>query len=126
MNAKIITYWICTALVCVMMTLAAVMYLTHNPHVMESFATLGYPAYFPNILGIAKLLGVVALLVPRFALLKEWAYAGFTITFVSAFISHVVSNDAGHAAPSVVALVLLAISYFLRPPSRRLIAAPTA
>ena len=124
MNAKIIGYWICTVLVCVMMTLAAFMYLSHNPMVMVSFAKLGYPEYFPNILGIAKLLGVVTLLVPRFPLLKEWAYAGFTITFISAFISHVVSGDAGHAAPSVVALILLALSYFLRPPSRRVAVAP--
>lgn len=123
MNAKIIAYWICTVLVCVMMTLAAIMYLSHNAQVMASFAALGYPYYFPNILGIAKLLGVITLLVPRFPLLKEWAYAGFTITFISAFISHIVSNDAGHAPPSVIALILLAISYFLRPPSRRVIPA---
>jgi len=80
MNAKIITYWICTGLFCSMMTLAAVMYLSHNAQVMATFATLGYPEYFPNILGVAKLLGVITLLAPRFPLLKEWAYAGFTIT----------------------------------------------
>jgi hypothetical protein len=55
-------------------------YLTHKPQMMAAFASLGYPAYFPNILGVAKILGVFALLIPGAVRLKEWAYAGFTIT----------------------------------------------
>jgi hypothetical protein len=64
-------------------------------------------------------LGVIALLVPGFALLKEWAYAGFTFTFIGAFISHLTMNQNQEALMPVVALALLAISYFLRPASRR-------
>ena len=64
MTAKSITYWITTPFLAGDKALAGVLYLTHVPLLMNAFAHLGYPAYFPNILGVAKILGAVALLVP--------------------------------------------------------------
>ena len=123
MKIKTITYWISTGLVAAMMTASAIMYLTRNPHMVEAFNRLGYPTYFPLILGVAKLLGVGALLVPRLGLLKEWAYAGFTFTFIGAIISHLAAGDGKEAVAPLVALLLLAASYALRPPPRRVAAA---
>ncbi len=120
MNARKITYWVATVLICAMMAMSAFMYLTHQPKMMTAFAQLGYPGYFPNILGVAKLLGIGALLAPRFALLKEWAYAGFTFTFIGAFVSHLAMGQSQEAAGPAVALILLAASYLTRPVDRRL------
>jgi DoxX-like family len=71
MTAKNITYWVTTMLVAADMALAGVLYLTHLPLLMNAFVHLGYPAYFPNILGVAKILGALALLVPGSPRLKE-------------------------------------------------------
>ena len=124
MKAKPVAYWICTVLLAAMMLVSAFMYLTHNVGMMAKFKQLGYPDYFPTLLGVAKVLGVGILLAPGFKLLKEWAYAGFTITFVSAVISHVASNDAKSSVGALVALGLLAASYCLRPQDRRLVESP--
>jgi uncharacterized membrane protein YphA (DoxX/SURF4 family) len=126
MTAKLIIYWITTMLVSVMMAMAAFMYLTHAPKAVEGFSSLGYPAYFATILGVFKLLGAIALLAPGYALLKEWAYAGFTFTFIGACASHLAMGQGKEAVSPVIALVLLAISYLLRPATRRIAAAPPA
>ncbi len=126
MNAKTIIYWITTILVSAAMGLAAFQYLSHAPKMILAFAALGYPAYFPNILGVFKALGVIALLAPRFALLKEWAYAGFTFTFIGAFASHFAMGQSKEAVAPIVMLVLLAVSYLLRPASRRNVQTPPA
>jgi hypothetical protein len=87
--------------------------------------TLGYPAYVMTILGIAKLLGVGALLIPGRPLLKEWAYAGFTFNMLGATASHLfVGDPMSETLPPLVLLCLGAVSYQLRPASRRLAAAP--
>jgi hypothetical protein len=120
MEKKTIVYWISSLLVCGMMLLAAGGYLSHQAKIDESFRTLGYPPYFQIILGIAKILGIIALLVPKFGLLKEWAYAGFTFTFIGAFMSHLAVGQQKEALMPVIALILLGLSYHLRPASRRL------
>jgi len=79
----------------------------------QGFHHLGYPDYFRVELTIAKLCGVVFLLlpVPR---IKEWAYAGFAITFISAFIAHTASGDpVGNRIAPVVAMILLTVSYIM-------------
>ena len=119
-------YWVSTALISLMMLGTAYMYLTHAPAMMTAFGRLGYPAYFPNLLGVAKLLGVCALLAPGMPLVKEWAYAGFTITFVSAIVSHIASGDAKDAPGAAIALLLLTASYATRPADRRVAATRTA
>lgn len=120
MNGKNLTYWITTLLVGGFMTFAAISYLSHDPKVMGAFASLGYPAYFPIFLGLAKVLGVVALLIPGTPLLKEWAYAGFTFTFVGAIYSHMASNQPNAVLLPALSLLVLAISYASRPAERRL------
>jgi hypothetical protein len=96
----------------------ACLYLAHAPQIMAEFARLGYPSYFPKILGVAKLLGVIALLLPGTGLLKEWACAGFTLTFVSAFVSHLSCGDGPKCLPALIALAILLVSYFTRPAAR--------
>jgi DoxX-like family len=123
MNGKTAN-WIATLAVCAFMAYNAYAYLTHDPKMMAAFASLGYPTYFPTILGIAKVLGILALLVNGAVRLKEWAYAGFTFTFIGALCSHLASGQQKAALMPVVVLIVLVISYLLRPPGRRLIEAP--
>jgi hypothetical protein len=122
MNGKNITYWIATLLVCGFMTFAAISYLSNDPKIVGAFGSLGYPRYFVAILGVAKLLGVLALIVPGPPLLKEWAYAGFTFTFIGAACSHFASNQMGATAAPLISLIVLAISYGCRPAERRVLA----
>ena len=121
MNKRLVGYWIATALFCVAMTAGGTMNLLRVELQQEAMANLGYPMYLMTILGVAKILGVIALLAPRLPLLKEWAYAGFTFDMLGAAASHAFVGD----SPSeiVTPLVVLAIaiaSYWLRPPPRRL------
>lgn len=85
---------------------------------------LGYPVYFLTILGVWKLLGVIALLIPGFPLLKEWAYAGFFFIMSGAIFSHIASGNAvKEIFPSLLLLVLTLTSWYFRPADRKLISA---
>jgi uncharacterized membrane protein YphA (DoxX/SURF4 family) len=109
-SAKII-YWVTTVIIALMMVYSAYAYLTVDA-IKTSFQHLGYPGYFRVELAIAKLIGAAVLLIPVFPIVKEWAYAGFMITFVSAFIAHSASGDpvANRIMP-IVFLILLVVSY---------------
>ena len=111
-KATAVLYWIVTALFCLQIAFTAYAQL-RLPQVAEMFTHLGFPAYFRVELSWAKLLGVVLLLAPVPARLKEWAYAGFAITLVSALIAHFSLGDApavwGWAAATGV---LWGLSYF--------------
>src|ERR1700685_3054007 len=112
-TTKPIVYWIVTALFCLQMCFTAYAQL-RLPQVAEAFTHLGFPAYFRVELAWAKLLGVVLLLAPMPARLKEWAYAGFAINLVSAIIAHLAVHDIPQAlAPSSITRVLWGLSYFL-------------
>lgn len=88
----------------------------------DSIAHLGYPDYIMTILGTWKLLGVVAVLIPKFPLLKEWAYAGFLFLLSGAIFSHVASGDSiKETLPALLLLVLTAISWYFRPADRKLV-----
>jgi hypothetical protein len=83
---------------------------------------LGYPVYFLTILGVWKILGVVALLIPKFPLLKEWAYAGFFFAMSGAVFSHIASRDSmNENLPALLLLILIVISWYLRPADRKTI-----
>lgn len=107
-------YWIATVLFVALMTLSAIPDVMQEPEALEFFNHLGYPAYLLPFLGVAKLLGVVAVLYPGFPRLKEWAYAGLAFDLIGAFYSHVsVGDPVNFWIFSVIGLVLLFASYFL-------------
>jgi uncharacterized membrane protein YphA (DoxX/SURF4 family) len=89
---------------------------------IDGITHLGYPIYFLTILGTWKILGVIALLVPKFTLIKEWAYAGFFFAMTGAVCSHIASGDGfkEFIAPLVFA-VLVVVSWYFRPANRKLI-----
>jgi hypothetical protein len=106
-----VIYWIATGIVSVMMVMSGLMYFM-SPEVAEGFTHLGFPGYFRMELGVAKLVGATVLLVPQFPQrVKEWAYAGFGITFISAAIAHTASGDPGSVvAGPVIFLAILSVS----------------
>jgi hypothetical protein len=111
MKVTKITYWTTTILLAAMMVFSAFGYLTQEA-IKQGFQHLGFPDYFRVELAIAKLAGAVVLLAPVASRLKEWAYAGFTITFISAFIAHTASGDPVFVRMMpLLFLVLLAVSY---------------
>jgi uncharacterized membrane protein YphA (DoxX/SURF4 family) len=120
-NKRLIGYWLATGIICFIMGGGGVMDALRTHEALEIFARLGYPAYFAFLLGVAKLLGVVAVLVPGFPRLKEWAYAGFTFDLLAAAASHAAVGDpAFEIAFPIAFLIPLAMSHAWRPPGRRL------
>lgn len=114
-------YWITTGLFCGIFAFGGTAHLFRAEAMSESMARLGYPAYVMTILGVAKLLGVAALLVPRRPLLKEWAYAGFCFDLLGATASHLfVADPVGETLAPLLVLAVGAASYGLRPAPRRL------
>jgi DoxX-like family len=108
-----VAYWLCTALFCLQMSFTAYAQLK-LPQVAEAFEHLGFPDYFRVELSWAKFLGVVLLLAPVPARLKEWAYAGFAINIGSAVIAHVAMSDGPEKWGWAVGTgVLWALSYVL-------------
>lgn len=84
---------------------------------------LGYPVYFLTILGVWKILGVVALFIPKTPLLKEWAYAGFVFLMSGAIFSHIAVGDPlKELFPSVLLLILTVVSWYFRPADRKIAA----
>jgi uncharacterized membrane protein YphA (DoxX/SURF4 family) len=118
MTRKVI-YWVSTGLLSALSIFAAFSYLSGNPQAVQGFAHIGYPQQLRIILGIAKLLGAIILLVPGFPKLKEWAYAGFTFAWICAFVAHHLAGDGPTAFMPLILLVFLAISYVTRPASRQ-------
>lgn len=108
--------WVVLGLFSLLMAFSGAAYLAGSESMVEGFQHLGYPDYFRPLLGVAKLLGVAALLTPRVPdVLREWAFAGFGFTLIAAAISHGAVGDppARILAPLVV-LLLLATARFLR------------
>ena len=118
---RAIVYWIMTAVLVTELSVGGVWDILMVPQVREVIHRVGYPAYFLVILGVWKLLGVIALIIPRFPRLKEWAYAGVVFNLTGALASNLVSGV--HDATTVVYLAVMmgvtAVSWALRPPSRR-------
>ena len=109
-----ITYWVFTAFASAFMLMAAIPDLLQVPGARGIIAHLVYPDYLLPFLGVAKLFGVAALLVPRFPRLKEWAYAGLSFDLVGAFYSHLsVGDGPGNWLFPIIGLVLVIGSYFL-------------
>ena len=119
--AQKIAYWVSTGIACLAL-FGSLTYLTGSEQVVAGFAKAGYPQHLRIVLGIAKPIAAIVLLLPGFALLKEWAYAGVTFALVMATISGYLTGDGvkDWTLP-IVLLALVAVSYFTRPSSRRLV-----
>jgi len=117
--ARKIAYWVSTGLVAALSVFAAYAYLSGSPEAVQGFTHVGYPQQLRVILGIAKLLGAIALIAPGFPRLKEWAYAGFTFARISAFVAHYLAKDGPKAFMPLILLVLLFVSYVALPTGRQ-------
>jgi uncharacterized membrane protein YphA (DoxX/SURF4 family) len=118
--ARNVTYWVSTSALAALSLFAAFSYLSGSPQAVQGFAHVGYPQQLRIILGIAKLLGAITLVVPGLPKLKEWAYAGFTFAWVSAVVAHYLAKDGPKAFMPLILLLFLLISYITRPASRKL------
>jgi len=113
-------YWATTGFLAFGMLAQGLAQLVHTKGYVDILAHLGYPVYFLSIIGGWKLLGVAAILMPRFGLVKEWAYAGFFFVMSGAVLSHVASGDSGkELAPALFLLILTVASWYFRPAERR-------
>jgi hypothetical protein len=124
-KTKMIGYWLVTVFLLFNVLAGAIAELVQRQDTVEGMLLLGYPLYFMLILGVWKVLGTIALLVPGFARLKEWAYAGIFFDMTGAAISHAVSGSAAwHVFYTGFLAVVTLASWALRPPSRKLEARP--
>src|SRR6186713_3000233 len=124
-----IVYWIATIWLSLGMLSTGIVQLLKlkgdGPGSLNSMTHLGYPVYFVTILGVSKILGVIVLLIPKFPLLKEWAYAGFFFMMSGAIFTHIaVGNSMNEIFPSLLLLILVVISWYIRPADRKIPALP--
>ena len=117
-----IIYWISTLWLALGMTSTGLVQLLKTQEEVDRMTHLGYPVYLLTILGVWKLLGTVAVLIPKFPLLKEWAYAGFFFNMSGALFSHFASGSPmSDLFPPLLLLTLTAISWYFRPADRKTI-----
>ena len=119
-----IIYWVSTLWLALGMTSTGIVQFIKMKEEVDLFNRLGYPIYFLTILSIWKILGVVAVLIPRFPLLKEWAYAGFFFAMSGAVFSHLASGSGAMDYFGPVLLIVLTVtSWYFRPEDRKVISA---
>lgn len=117
-----IIYWIATAWLALGMLSTGIVQMFRIKEEVDFILQLGYPGYFLTILGVWKVLGVVAVLIPKFPLLKEWAYAGFFFAMSGAIFSHIaMSNSVNEIFPPLLLLTLTVVSWYFRPADRKII-----
>lgn len=117
-----IIYWIATLWLSLGMVATGIVQLMHNKEEAAMFDRIGYPMYLLTIIGVWKILGVIAVLVPKFPLVKEWAYAGFFFVMTGAVISHLaVADESKELFGPILLIVLTIISWYFRPADRKLI-----
>ncbi len=122
-KAQLMTYWIATALLGIGMLQSGIFAELRTQQWIDLITPLGYPIYFLNILGTWKILGVIAILVPGFKLVKEWAYAGFFFAMTGALASHLACGD--YAVKAILGpsgqLMFIILSWYFRPASRKIV-----
>lgn len=117
-----IIYWIATCFLALGMLAGGVQQLLQIGDYVDIITRLGYPLYLLSILGSWKILGVIAILVPKLPLLKEWAYAGFFFAMSGAATSHIVMGQPFmEAFPSLVLLTVTVTSWYFRPEDRKIV-----
>lgn len=116
-------YWVSTGLLALGMLQSGIFSVLRTKEWVDMVIGLGYPAYLLTILGTGKILGVIAILLPQFRLLKEWAYAGFFFAMVGALFSHLAIGD--YAAKAIAGpsfqLLFIALSWYFRPEDRKIV-----
>ena len=118
---KLIIYWAATALLSFGMLGSGISQLLHVKEMDDLIAHVGYPLYCMNIIGVWKILGVIAILIPGFLLLKEWAYADFFFLMTGALLSHLYKGDGGDAIfGPLFQTLFIVLSWYFRPTHRRL------
>jgi uncharacterized membrane protein YphA (DoxX/SURF4 family) len=121
MKARSITYWASTVLVAFIFISGGLVYLMRAPTAVEGVMRLGFPLYFIVFLGFWKFLGGVAILIPRYPRLKEWAYAGIFLDLAFAAVACAATGGAWwHVVAPVAVAGVMFVSWSLRPPSRLL------
>lgn len=125
-RSKTVFYWILTGFLAFAMLAQGFTQVLHLQGYVDMIVVkLGYPMYLLTIIGIWKILGVIAILIPRFALLKEWAYAGFFFVMSGALFSHLAKQDPiMDILPSVFLLIVIVGSWYFRPINRKLSVIP--
>lgn len=120
-----IIYWVSTVWLALGMVSTGLVQLLKMKEEVEMITKLGYPVYFLTILGVWKLLGAVVVLIPRFPVIKEWAYAGFFFAMSGAIISHIALHDSiSEIFPPLLLLVLTIVSWYFRPADRKTFSQP--
>ena len=117
--ARKAAYWVTTGIIAALSLFAGFAYLSGRQQAVEGFRLAGYPQQLRILLGIAKPLGAIALLIPGWPRLKEWAYAGFTFAWIAATVAHYLAGQRSEVVMPLVLLLLLFVSYITRPPSRQ-------
>lgn len=122
-KGKIVTYWIATALLSFGMLGSGVAQVLQLQQMKDLVIPLGYPVYFLCIIGVWKILGVIAILLPGFKLLKEWAYAGLFFVMTGALVSHLSMGDYDLKAimGPVMQTVFIILSWYCRPVDRKIV-----
>jgi len=117
-----IIYWIATIWLSLGMVSTGIVQLIRMEEEVEKMNELGYPVYFLTIIGVWKILGVIAVLLPRLPLVKEWAYAGFFFLMTGAIFTHIAVGDEAmeYFGPSLL-LVLTIVSWYFRPNERKIV-----
>ena len=116
-----IIYWVATLWLALGMTSTGIVQLIKMKEEVDMFNRLGYPVYLMTLLGVWKMLGVIAILVPKFPLVKEWAYAGFFFAMSGAVFSHfAVGDGAKEFFGPVLLIVLTVLSWYFRPAERKI------
>nr|WP_321224308.1 DoxX family protein [uncultured Psychroserpens sp.] len=110
MKRNKIIYYTATSLLTALMLFSVSMYFFKHEDVSVMFTNFGYPTYIIYPYAVVKLLGLIALWLPKFKTLKEWAYSGFFFAFILAFFAHYMIGD-GEQTGALVALILLIVSY---------------
>jgi hypothetical protein len=120
-KGKLITYWVATVLLSVGMLGSGIAQLMRAKEMVGILTHLGYPLYLMSILGTWKILGVIAILLPGFKLVKEWAYAGLFFTMTGALVSHLIMGDSGKAVIGPAAqTIFIVLSWYCRPANRKI------
>ncbi|MDY0932793.1 DoxX family protein [Chryseobacterium sp. CFBP8996] len=117
-----IIYWVVTVFLSIGMLAGGIQQMLQIGGYNEIITKLHYPLYVLSILGVWKILGVIVILIPKFPLLKEWAYAGFFFAMSGAAISHfAVGQSFTEAIPALVLLAVTVLSWYFRPSDRKII-----